>query len=81
MRKNLKWAIPLILVVVVMAVYLYPVQGVVFEKNYAKEDPGLTASLQGFRAEHPAKSLKVSGVAWEYVVTGRGAGGHFIFTR
>ena len=72
MRKNLRWIIPLILVIVVVGVYLYPVQGVVFEKNYAKADPGLTASLQRFRAEHPAKSLKVNGVAWEYVVSGKG---------
>jgi pimeloyl-ACP methyl ester carboxylesterase len=72
MRKNLKWIIPLILVIVVAGVYLYPVQGVVFEKNYAKVDAGITASLQRFRAEHPAKSVKVNGVAWEYAVSGKG---------
>jgi maspardin len=72
MRKNLKWIIPLILVILVVGVYLYPVPGVLFEKNYAKVNPGITASLQRFRAEHPAKSLKVNGVAWEYVASGKG---------
>jgi len=72
MRKNLKWIIPLILVIVVAGVYLYPVTGMAFEKNYAKVDPGITASLQKFRAGHPAKSLKVNGVTWEYAALGTG---------
>lgn len=72
MRKNLKWIIPLILVVVVAGVYLYPVTGVAFEKNYAKADPATVASLQAFRAGHPAKSLKVNGLAWEYAALGKG---------
>ena len=72
MRKHLKWIIPLILVIAVAGVYLYPVTGVTFEKNYAKVDPKITASLQTFRAEHPAKSLKVNGVSWEYVAFGKG---------
>ncbi len=54
MRKHLKWIIPLILVIAVIGVYLYPVSGVVFSKDYAKVDPEMTASLQAFRAEHPA---------------------------
>jgi maspardin len=72
MRKHLKWIIPLILVIAVVGVYLYPVSGVAFSKNYAKVDPKITASLQAFRAEHPAKLLKVNGVAWEYVAFGKG---------
>jgi pimeloyl-ACP methyl ester carboxylesterase len=72
MRKHLKWIIPLILVIAVAGVYLYPVTGVAFEKNYAKVDPQITASLQTFRAEHPAKSLKVNGVSWEYIAFGKG---------
>jgi maspardin len=72
MRKHLKWIIPLILVIAVAGVYLYPVMGVTFEKNYVKVDPKITASLKTFRAEHPAKSLKVNGVAWEYVAFGKG---------
>jgi len=72
MRKHLKWIIPLILVIAVAGVYLYPVTGLAFEKNYAKVDPKITASLQTFRAEHPAKSLKVNDVAWEYIAFGKG---------
>jgi maspardin len=72
MRKRLKWIIPLILVILIMGVYLYPVPRVSFEKNYAKSPPALALSLQRFRELHPAKSLKVNGVAWEYVACGKG---------
>jgi maspardin len=72
MRKNLKWVIPLILAMLVTGMYLFPVPGVVFEKNYAKVDPGITLSLQTFRAVHPAKSLKIKEVAWEYAAFGEG---------
>jgi maspardin len=72
MRKNLKWIIPLILVIAVVAVYLYPVPRAAFKDNYAKADPAVTESLLKFRAEHPAKSLKVDNVDWEYVSLGQG---------
>ena len=72
MRKNLKWIIPLILVILIAGVYLYPVPAVSFKDNYAKVDPGITANLQAFRAEHPAKSLKIKGIAWEYAAFGEG---------
>jgi len=72
MRKNLKWIIPLILVMMITGMYLYPATGVAFKDNYAKVDPGITASLQTFRAEHPAKPLKVNGAAWEYAAFGKG---------
>ena len=72
MRKHLKWIIPVIVVIALAAVLIYPVTGVTFEKNYAKVDPKITASLQTFRAEHPAKSLKVDDVSWEYVAFGKG---------
>jgi maspardin len=72
MRKHLKWIIPLVLVIAVACVYLYPVSGVTFEKNFAKSDPEIVSSLLAFRAEHPAKSLNVKGVAWEYIAIGKG---------
>lgn len=72
MRRKLAWIIPLALVIVVAGVYIYPVSTVSFEKNYSKVDPKITASLQAFRAEHPAISLKVNGVAWEYLTFGQG---------
>lgn len=72
MRKNLIWIIPLILVVFIAAVYLWPVTGTSFEKNYAKVDSAATAALKTFRAEHPAKLLNVNGVTWEYLAFGEG---------
>jgi pimeloyl-ACP methyl ester carboxylesterase len=72
MKKNLKWIIPLILVMVVTGVYLYPVHSVAFKDNYAKVDPGVTLSLQAFRIGHPAKLLIVKGIAWEYAAFGSG---------
>jgi len=72
MRKNLKWIIPLILVMMITGMYLYPVTGVTFKDNYAKVNPGITESLQTFRAEQKAKPLKVNGVTWEYAAFGKG---------
>jgi pimeloyl-ACP methyl ester carboxylesterase len=72
MRKNLKWTIPLILVILIAAVYLWPVTGASFEKNYARVDTATTVSLKNFRAQHPAKSLNVNGVTWEYAGFGQG---------
>jgi pimeloyl-ACP methyl ester carboxylesterase len=72
MRKNIKWIVPLFLLVVVAAVYLYPVPRVPFDKVYAKVDPAQTQSLQSFRAAHPAQTLNVNGVDWEYVAFGEG---------
>jgi maspardin len=72
MRKKLIWIIPLVLVVLIAAVYLWPVTGTSFEKNYARVDTATTSSLKAFRADHPAKYLNVNGTAWEYVAFGRG---------
>jgi maspardin len=72
MRRHLKWIIPLIIAVLIAAVYLWPATGLPFEKNYARADPTTTASLKAFRAEHPARHLKVNGVDWEYVAYGEG---------
>ncbi len=72
MGKSLKWIIPIILVMMITVIYLYPVTGVAFKDNYAKVNPAIMASLQTFRAEHPAKTLKVNGVTWEYAAFGKG---------
>jgi pimeloyl-ACP methyl ester carboxylesterase len=73
MRRHLKWLIPLVSVVLIAALYLWPVTGLPFEKNYAKVDPAVTTSLKKFRAEHPPVTMKVNGVDWEYVAYGGGA--------
>ena len=72
MRKNIKWIVPLFLLVVIAAVYLLPVPRVPFDQVYAKVDSAQSQSLQSFRAAHPAKILKVNGVKWEYVAFGKG---------
>jgi pimeloyl-ACP methyl ester carboxylesterase len=72
MRKNIKWIVPLFLLVVVAAVYLYPVPRVPFDEVYAKVDSSQAQSLQSFRAAHPAQTLNVNGVDWEYVAFGEG---------
>jgi len=72
MRKHLKWIIPLILIILIVAIYMWPVMGTTFEKNYARSDPALASSLKSFRMEHPPKTLKVDGVDWEYLAFGNG---------
>jgi len=73
MRKTLKWLVPLILIVAVLGVYLYPVPRVPFEQVYAKADADAVASLQAFRAAQPPRTLDVDGVNWEYVSFGQGS--------
>ncbi len=72
MRKNIKWIIPLILVIVIAGTYLWPVPHMPFEEIYAKVDSAQSQSLQSFRITHPAQTLEVNGVEWEYVSFGEG---------
>jgi pimeloyl-ACP methyl ester carboxylesterase len=72
MRKNIKWIIPLFLLIVIAIVYLLPVPRVPFDDVYAKVDSARSQSLQSFRAAHPAQTLEVNGVDWEYVAFGEG---------
>ena len=72
MKKRLKWLIPLILVVLIIAVYIWPVSKTSFEELYADVDQGVAQSLVAFRAANPTKIVEVNGLAWEYVVMGQG---------
>jgi pimeloyl-ACP methyl ester carboxylesterase len=72
MRSKMKWIVPLILVVIIAAVYLYPVPRVPFDEVYAKANVSEAESLSAFRAHYPASSLQVNGVDWEYVAMGEG---------
>jgi len=72
MRKNIKWIVLLFLLIVIAAVYLYPVPRVPFDDVYANVDSAQSQSLQSFRAAHPAQTLKINGVDWEYVAFGEG---------
>ena len=71
MKKRLKWLIPLILVVLIIAVYIWPVSKPVFEEPYADVDQGVAQSLVAFRTANPTKTVEVNGLAWEYVVMGQ----------
>jgi maspardin len=72
MKKSLKWLIPLILVVLIIAVYIWPVSKPDFEELYSEVDQSVSQSLVAFRAANPTKTVDVNGVAWEYVVMGQG---------
>ena len=72
MKKRLKWLIPLILVVLIIGVYIWPVSKTSFEELYADVDQGVAQSLVAFRAANPTKIVEVNGLAWEYVVMGQG---------
>ena len=72
MRSKLKWIVPLVLVVVIMGVYLYPVPSVPFDEVYAKAGVSESASLSTFRVNYPPKMLEVNNVEWEYIAMGEG---------
>ena len=72
MRANLKWMIPLILVMLIAAVYLRPVPSQPFDQIYAKVDAETVASLQGFRASYAVQQLDVNGISWNYLALGQG---------
>ena len=72
MTKNLKWIIPLIVVVGLVGVYFIPVQSLPFTQRYAKADPKTTRSLVSFRETYPTKAVYVDGIEWDYVTVGSG---------
>ena len=72
MLHNLKWIIPLIVLVALVGVYFIPVPNVPFTKLYAKANPETTQSLVSFRGTYPTKAVYVDGVEWDYVVVGSG---------
>jgi maspardin len=71
MRSKLRIVL-LGLLIVLLAVYLWPVPRVPFNEVYAKVDPAVVASLQDFRQAHPPETIKVDGTSWEYVSFGKG---------
>ncbi|MCK4451818.1 MAG: hypothetical protein KAX26_14640 [Anaerolineae bacterium] len=72
MHSKLKWLIPLILVVVVLTLYLWPVPRVPFDELFTKVDAGTTVSLQAFHQNHPLQQVEVDSTTWEYVAFGQG---------
>lgn len=72
MRKNIKWLIPLVLLIVILAVYLWPVPRVPFAQLYAKVNADTVNSLQAFRQSNPLEHIEVNGITWEYIAVGQG---------
>lgn len=61
-----------VLAVVLLLVFLWPVQRRSFEALSDKVPPVQRQSLLDFRAQHPPQRLKVDGKAWEYIAFGQG---------
>lgn len=72
MLKNLKWIIPLMIVVALVGVYLIPAPRAPFDQVYAKASPETTQSLVSFRETYPTKSVYVNDVEWDYIIVGGG---------
>lgn len=61
-----------VLAVVLLLVFLWPVQRRSFEALSDKVPAAQRQSLLDFRAQHPPQRLQVDGKAWEYVAFGQG---------
>ena len=72
MSSYLRWLIPLILIVIVAGVYLYPTPHKSVDELYAKVDAKTVDSLTTFREAHPVRSLELRGVKWDSVSLGEG---------
>ncbi len=72
MKKRLKWLITVLLIVLIIAVYVFPVSKTSFEALYADVNQNVVDSLVAFRAAHSTKTVDVNNMAWEYVVMGQG---------
>ena len=72
MKERLKWLIPLMLFILIVAVYIWPVSKPPFEALYADVEQETVDSLAAFRAAHPTKTIFVDDLSWEYIVLGQG---------
>lgn len=72
MRMNVMFFIPLILIVFLLGVYLFPIQTMPFDKLYVTVGENPRQSLPAFRLNCPPKSLEVNGETWKYIVVGKG---------
>ena len=72
MRSKFRWLVPLILILVLAGVYLYPAPRIPFDELYAKVDADTVDSLVDFRQAHPVRTLELHGVKWDYVSLGEG---------
>ena len=72
MKNRLKWLIPLILILLITALYLWPVSEPSFEELYADVDQETVDSLIAFRNASPTKTVFVNEKSWEYLALGQG---------
>ncbi|MBW6464723.1 MAG: alpha/beta hydrolase, partial [Firmicutes bacterium] len=72
MKNRFKWFIPLLLLIIIIIVYIWPVSKPSFEVLYADVDQETAGSLVAFREANPLKTVVVEGKPWEYVVMGQG---------
>lgn len=72
MRSILTWILPLLLIVGLSILYLWPVPRVAFEELYARVDPAVVSSFRSFRQANPPQRLQVDGATWEYIAIGQG---------
>jgi pimeloyl-ACP methyl ester carboxylesterase len=72
MRSKLRLIIPLILILTLTGVYLYPGPRVSFDELYAEVDADTVDSLLEFRESHPLRTLNLHGVEWNYLSLGDG---------
>lgn len=70
--KKILLIISSVLVIAVLAVYLYPTPQRSFAELYERVDENTAVSLQTFRQTHPVQQLEVNGQSWEYVTFGQG---------
>ena len=69
---NRKYLTLILLFIILITIYFFPVPSIPFGQLYAKVDAKQTASLQNFRQTYPPKQIEVKGVKWEYVSLGAG---------
>lgn len=72
MRSRPRWIIPLILILLIIGLYLYPGPRVSFGELYSRVDPEILSSLVEFRQEYSLKSIEVGGIEWAYLSLGDG---------
>lgn len=70
--KSRKWIALLVLALLILAVYLWPVPHHDFAEVYANAPADRAASLQAFRANYPTSTITVDGLDWEYLAVGKG---------
>ncbi len=70
--KSKWWLIPVIIALLVLIVYRYPVSKISFGALAGKVDSETVNSLAAFRSAHAPQTLDVGGDIWNYIAFGQG---------